>query len=196
MINTVKRWILYKLKSFQFRIRTLQNSYEISKAYSSNRAPAKFHYRKIITTAVLFIIGSALVIGIGYGVLMILRSDIIKNLNAAIPAEEKKIVSTGSIGFQHKSIDIEKEISRETARLDTSGLLNQLHPETESGIFPTEDTTKTVPVLKIPTVDLSLFVYDSGAHPVSDDTSDYMVIVANKANHTLFLLQRNKSSNR
>lgn len=196
MINSVKRWILFNIKSFQFRIRTLQNSYEISKAYSSSRGSGKFHYRKIVTTAVLFIVGSALVIGIGYGVLMILRSDIIKKLNAAVPAKEKRMVSTGSIDFENGSIDIEKEIFRETAKLDTNRLLHQLPPEADIEFSRMKDTIKDVPVIKIPTVDLSLFVYDSGAHPVSDDSSDYMVIVANKSNHTLFLLQRDKSSNR
>jgi hypothetical protein len=195
MIDLVKRWILYKIKSFQFRIRTLQNAFEISKAYSSNRVSRRFHYRKLFTTAVLFIVGSAVVIGIGFGIVMILRSNLIKNIYAAIPVRDEKKVSSGSMEFQKKSIDIEKMIKREVAKVDSTRLIHQIQSGTAIENSQIEDSATTVPELKIPTVDPSLYVYDSGAQPVSDDSTDYMVIVANKASHTLFLLQRAKKNN-
>jgi murein L,D-transpeptidase YafK len=51
------------------------------------------------------------------------------------------------------------------------------------------------PVLIIPTVDPSLYVFDSTVRPVSDDSTDYMIIVANKALHTLFVLQKDLKNN-
>jgi murein L,D-transpeptidase YafK len=199
MIEIIKRWILFKLKSFQFQVRTIKNAYEISKAYSSNRGLKKFHYRKLLTTVVLLIAGIGLLSAIAYGAVMIVRSDILKNFQAALVVKkERNRIDKNSV----MAIDMKR---KKTAQISTpvksfvSDMLNQpqaSEPEMGTTDSLSYDTTGTVPsVLIPPTVDSSLYVFDSGAHPVSDDSSDYMILVANKALHAMFVLQKDQKKN-
>ncbi len=199
MIEIVKRWILFKLKSFQFQVRTIKNSFEISKAYASNSGSKKIQYRKLITTVVLLIAGIGLLGAIAYGAIVVLHSDFIKNLQTAIVVknDQTRIDKTSIM-----NIGMEKDKKGKIVTPVKSDQSDTLTPQQQSSLSVV-DTTSTVlndtivsapPVLTVPTVDPSLYVFDSGAHPVSDDSSDYMIIVANKALHTLFLLQKDKKN--
>jgi murein L,D-transpeptidase YafK len=199
MIEFVKRWILFKLKSFQFQVRTIKNAYEISKAYSSNRGQKKFHYRKLMTTVVILIVGIGLLSTITYGTVMVLRSDFFKNLQSAfvVKNEQSRIDNSSIMDVDtRQSKQVKNTISVNKIASDT---LNRQH----SSLYA-DDTVESLlndtiaspgPVLIIPTVDPSLYVFDSTVRPVSDDSTDYMIIVANKALHTLFVLQKDLKNN-
>lgn len=190
MIEIIKRWILFKIKSFQFQVRTLQNAYEISRAYSSVRSTRKFHYRKLMTTVVILIAGIGLFGAIAYGVVMIVRSDVIKNIQTAIVVKSRQ---SGLINNGHsngKNFNIKETLAIEPAKADTLKPQQPAISAMDTDTISTNDTIVSPPVIAIPAVDSSLFLYDSGARPVTDDTSDYMIIVANKALHTMFVLQK------
>lgn len=199
MIEIVKRWILFKLKSIQFQVHTIKNSFEISKAYSANRSSKKFHYRKLLTTVVQLIAGVGLLSAIAYGAVMILRSDIIKNLQAALTVKnEHGRIEKSSI----MDIDMKRHTPVQafaTVKSALSDALNrqqsslQVADSVDSLSYDTNGTPP--PVLIAPKVDSSLYAFDSGAHPVSDDSSDYMILVANKALHTMFVLQKDPKKN-
>jgi murein L,D-transpeptidase YafK len=199
MIEIIKRWILFKLKSFQFQVRTIKNSYEISKAYASNRGSKKIHYRKLMTTVVLLIVGIGLMGAIAYGTVIFMHSDIIKNFQKTffIKKEPGRIDKSSVMDFgvkKEKSIQAITDVK--ATQSDTSNRLQGSMFAADSVDSLSYDTNGTTPVVLIPpTVDSSLYTFDSGAHPVSDDSSDYMILVANKALHTMFVLQKDPKKN-
>lgn len=199
MIEIVKRWILFKLKSFQFQVRTIKNSYEISKAYSSNRGSKKFQYRKLMTTVVVLVAGIGLLSAIFYGARMVMWSDIIKKVQAAIVIKNGhgRIDKSSSMDIdmkQRKPLKVSTPVKAFQSDTSNRRQVSVVVADTVS-TFSNDTIASPPPVLIIPTVDPSLYVFDSAAHPVSDDSADYMIIVANKALHTLFVLQKNHKKN-
>jgi murein L,D-transpeptidase YafK len=119
-----------------------------------------------------------------------LRSGVIKNLKTAILTLNEKVKnpSNGS-RVQKASLEVENVFDKKKA--GNTSLLKKTNPVVDTVVKEDLDKANVSPTIKVPAVDPSLYVFDYSAHPVFDST-DYLVLVANKAKHILYVLQRDK----